>query len=110
MKAMKTILRISAMWGAVLSAAVAQAATITYYHNDLAGSPMYTNRARTNRQFMADLYDVFFRRGADVSGFNYWTGEIDSGARTRQGVINAFFASAEWGARVNELTDAGCVQ
>lgn len=72
------------------------------------GSPEYLARGRSNRQYVADLYDVFFRRAPDVAGFNYWVAELDALARTRQGVIDAFFGSVEWTDRVNAITAAGC--
>jgi hypothetical protein len=71
--------------------------------------PEYVNRARSTRQFVADLYDVFFRRGPDLGGFNFWVGWIDSG-NSRQAAIDAWYAGAEWQDRVSAITAAGCVQ
>jgi hypothetical protein len=70
----------------------------------------YANRGRNNRQFMADLYDVLFRRSPDVGGFNWWTSQIDTNAMTRQDVLNSFFGSAEWQQRIGQIAAAGCVQ
>ena len=79
----------------------------SYLINTFFGGAEYAGRARTNRQFIADLYDVFFRRGPDVGGFNYWSGQLDAGSLTRQGVINAFYGSTEWVNRVNAIAAAG---
>ena len=59
---------------------------------------------------MADLYDVLFRRPPDLSGFNWWTYQLDSQAMSRDQALNAFFGTPEWQARIAELTAAGCVQ
>jgi hypothetical protein len=71
-------------------------------------SPEYAGRGRTTRQFVADLYDVFFRRPPDLGGFDFWVRWIDSGVGTRQGAVNSFLASSEWAGRVATLMAAGC--
>ncbi len=85
-------------------------AASNYLINSFFGSAEYAGRGRTSKQFVADLYDVFFRRSPDVGGFNFWANEIDTGSRTRQDVINGFFSSQEWANRVNAIAGAGCVQ
>ena len=70
----------------------------------------YSNRARSNRQFMADLYEVYFRRAPDTGGFNYWTSQLDTGAMSRIDVMNTFFGTPEWQSRINDIASAGCVQ
>jgi hypothetical protein len=69
----------------------------------------YAQRQRTNAQFVSDLYNAFLRRGADLGGQNYWVGQIGSGAMTRDYVRQQFRLSAEFGARVNAVVQAGCV-
>ena len=33
----------------------------------------YAGRARTNSQFVGDLYNAFLRRGGDIGGAQFWT-------------------------------------
>jgi hypothetical protein len=73
-------------------------------------SAEYAGRNRTNRQYVADLYDVLLRRGADLGGFNFWVGQLDGGYMARAVVRDYFFASGEWATRYNQIAGAGCVQ
>jgi hypothetical protein len=69
----------------------------------------YYNPARTHRQFVADLYDVFYQRAPDLGGFNYWSSQLETGARTRTDVLQNFMG-AEWTQRVDQIYAAGCLQ
>jgi hypothetical protein len=73
-------------------------------------NPEYDGRGRTNTQFVTDMYYSFLRRGGDVGGVNYWINEINTGARFRNDVrYFGFLNSAEFGARVQAVIDAGCL-
>lgn len=71
-------------------------------------SPEYVNRNTTSRQHVADLYDAVLRRSPDVDGLAHWAGSLDSGAMTRAQLLESFFASPEWEARLAGLDEAGC--
>jgi photosystem II stability/assembly factor-like uncharacterized protein len=44
-------------------------------------------------------YWAMLQRRADTSGFNYWVGQLDTGAKTTQGMISGFLGSAEYRSR-----------
>jgi len=72
-------------------------------------NPEYTNRARTNTQFVTDMYYSFLRRGGDVGGVNFWINELNTGARFPNDVrYFGFLNSPEFGARVAAVIAAGC--
>ncbi|HYC37951.1 MAG TPA: DUF4214 domain-containing protein [Usitatibacter sp.] len=74
-------------------------------------NPEYTNRGRSNTQFVTDMYYSFLRRGGDVGGVQYWINELDSGARYPNDVrYFGFLNGPEFGARVQAVIGAGCVQ
>jgi hypothetical protein len=73
-------------------------------------SPEYVGRARTNAQYVGDLYNAFLRRGGDLGGVTYWIGQLDSGAQTRAGVRRQFLASPEFNSRVNAIIAQGCLR
>ncbi len=73
-----------------------------------AGSAEYAGRARTNAQFVGDLYNAFLRRGGDLEGVRYWIGELDSGRQTREQLRLQFKDSPEFGARIQAIVAAGC--
>ena len=87
--------------------------TAMTFVNTLFNSAEYNNRnpnqQQNQRRFVSDIYDVFFQRAPDVSGFNFWSGELEAGRWTRQGVINYFFGSQEWIARRNEIAAEPCI-
>ncbi len=66
----------------------------------------YTNRQRNNRDFIADLYYAFLRRGGDLGGFNYWVNRLNSA--TRDQVRQAFVNSTEFQTRVSQIISQGC--
>ncbi len=74
------------------------------------GSAEYGSRNRTDRQFVSDLYYAFLRRGGDLAGFNYWVGQVQSGAQTRDQLRRAFLSSPEFAARVQAIIAQGCLR
>jgi DNA-binding beta-propeller fold protein YncE len=73
------------------------------------GGTEYQARARTNEQFVADLYNTFLRRGEDLAGAPYWQSQLDTGAMTRDQVRRSFLQSPEFANRVNALVAQGCL-
>ncbi len=70
----------------------------------------YAARLRDNSDFVADMYNAFLRRGGDLAGVRYWIGQLDSGARTRENVRQAFVQTPEFQRRVQAMIDQGCRQ
>jgi hypothetical protein len=70
----------------------------------------YVSRARDDGQFVTDLYNAFVRRGPDLDGVRFWTGQLARGERSREDVRRAFAASAEFQQRVGAMVQAGCVR
>jgi hypothetical protein len=62
-----------------------------------AQSSEFTNRygSLTNQQFVKLIYPNIFERQPDPSGLAYWTGKLDSKAKTRGDVIVGFSESSE---------------
>jgi hypothetical protein len=87
------------------NAVVAEADAIS---SGFLSSPEYANRARSDADFVSDLYDAFLRRGADKGGLDYWVGELQSGRRTRDDVRHQFTLSQEFSARVSNVAGQGC--
>jgi hypothetical protein len=73
-------------------------------------SPEYAGRARTNAEYVADLYYAFLRRGADTTGFDFWLDRLNSGTTTRDALRQDFIESAEFQARVSAMLSEGCLQ
>ena len=73
-----------------------------------ANSPEYAARIRSNAEFVADMYNAFLRRGGDLGGVQFWIGQLDSGAMTRDQVRLAFIGTPEFQARVQAVINAGC--
>ena len=73
-------------------------------------STEYTNKNRTNAQYVGDLYNAFLRRGGDLAGVQFWIGQVASGAQTREQVRVQFKNSAEFQARVSAIIAQGCSQ
>jgi DNA-binding beta-propeller fold protein YncE len=71
-------------------------------------SPEYAARARSNTAFVVDLYNAFLRRGGDLAGMQFWVGQLDGGALTREQVRQAFVATPEFQARVQGVIAEGC--
>ncbi len=70
-------------------------------------SQEYANRARTNADFVADLYSSFFRRYADTASLQYWVTQLNNGA-TRDAIRHAFLTSSEFQSRLNAVLAVGC--
>ncbi len=77
--------------------------------NSYVNSAEYSNRGRTNAQFVGDMYNAFLRRGGDLPGVQYWIGQLDSGARTRENVRQAFISTPEFNQRVVAVINQGCL-
>ncbi len=74
-----------------------------------AGSAEYAGRARSNAQFVGDMYNAFLRRGGDLEGVKYWISQLDTTARSRDELRRAFIASPEFSARVSAVVGQGCL-
>jgi hypothetical protein len=76
-------------------------------------SPEYGTRdssrapALRNPMYVSDLYNLFLRRGGDLSGYNFWVGQVN-GPQTRDQVRLAFLGSTEFQNRVGAVIAAGC--
>ena len=77
--------------------------------NAYVNSPEYGNRGRNNSQFVGDMYNAFLRRGGDLGGVQYWVGQLDTGARTRENVRQAFISTPEFNQRVVAVINQGCL-
>ena len=71
-------------------------------------NPEYANRARSNTQYVTDMYYSFLRRGGDLGGVNFWISRLQSGAMDANTVRLNFLNSPEFGARVQAVIAAGC--
>ena len=58
-------------------------------------SEEYINKNRTNEEFVNDMYAMYFGREADIDGFNYWVGLLESGL-TREDIMAGFANSEEF--------------
>ena len=56
----------------------------------------FRNRGLSEADFVETLYKTFFGRDSEPAGKAYWVGELKSGAKTRNDVINGFIDSTEW--------------
>ena len=88
------------------SAVTAQAESMS---RQFAQSGEYLARNRSNGQYVGDLYNAFLRRGGELAGVQFWIAQLDSGARTRESVRQAFVGSPEFQARVAAIIAEGCV-
>ena len=77
--------------------------------NGFASGSEYVNRGRSNAQYTGDLYNAFLRRGGDLGGVLYWINELNTGARTRNQVRQAFITTPEFAGRVNAIIAQGCL-
>jgi hypothetical protein len=73
-----------------------------------ATSGEYAARARTDSQYVGDLYNAFLRRGGDLTGVQFWVQQLASGAITRELVRQYFVASPEFSGRIAAVVAAGC--
>ncbi len=72
-------------------------------------SAEYQGRERSNAEYVSDLYNAFMRRGGDIGGVNYWIGQLDSHAQSREDLRQAFIDSPEFSGRVQEIINQGCL-
>jgi Bacterial Ig-like domain (group 3)/Domain of unknown function (DUF4214) len=66
----------------------------------------YASLARTDAQFVGDLYVAFLNRIADSGGLTYWTGQLGSGL-PRNVVLNSFVFAPEFSATMQSLFGTG---
>ena len=88
--------------------AAAVIAEVESISSRFAQSGEYLGRARTNAQYIGDLYNAFLRRGGDLGGVLFWIGQL--GTRTREAIRVEFKNSPEFNARVNAIIAQGCLQ
>jgi uncharacterized protein (DUF1800 family) len=67
----------------------------------------YAGRARSNADFVGDMYSSFLRRGGDVSGVQFWTSQLNAGV-SRDSIRGQFLQSPEFQARLASVAAAGC--
>lgn len=60
------------------------------------GSEEFSKKNMGDEDFVETLYKTFFGRASDAEGKSYWTGQLKSGAKTRDDLINEFLKSTEW--------------
>lgn len=58
-------------------------------------SPEYTNKGKTNEDYVTDMYTLFLGRTPDASGFSDWVGQLNAGA-DRQTIFAGFANSTEF--------------
>jgi hypothetical protein len=102
-------LRVAECQGSMAANQAAATATADRMSQAFLGSVEYAARARTDSQFLGDLYNAFLRRGADVGGFNYWLGQLQSNAITREQLRQMFNASQEFSNRVGSVASSTCI-
>ena len=88
--------------------AAAVSAEVNGVSTQFLGSAEYTGRNRTNRDYVADLYYAFLRRGGELTGFNFWANQLNSGLKTREQLRQEFLKSPEFQARVSQIISQGC--
>ena len=71
-------------------------------------SPEYLALARTNGQYVGDLYNAFLRRGGEPDGVQYWLNQLASGV-SRESLRRQFLTTPEFRARVNAVIAEGCL-
>ncbi|HHW77378.1 MAG TPA: DUF4214 domain-containing protein [Xanthomonadaceae bacterium] len=74
-----------------------------------AASTEYFNRNRDNRNYVADLYYAFLRRGGELTGFSFWVSQLNTGVQTRDQVRRSFLQSPEFQGRVQQIINQGCL-
>ena len=71
--------------------------------------PEYTNKKRTDAQYVGDLYNAFLRRGGDLPGVLFWINQLSTKGMTPDDVRRNFIASTEFKGRVNAVIAQGCL-
>lgn len=70
----------------------------------------YAGRARSNGQFVGDLYNAFLRRGGDEAGVAHWIDQLNLGSLTRDQERSVFLGSGEFAGRVAAVIAEGCLR
>ena len=96
--------------GAQCSGAAAVNAEVDTISRQFLASAEYTSRNRSNSDYVADLYYAFLRRGGDLSGFNHWVNQLNTGSQTREQVRMDFLRSPEFQSRVTQIINQGCLR
>jgi hypothetical protein len=91
---------------AAAAAVISQAESIS---SQFALGAEYAARARSDAQYVGDLYNAFLRRGGELSGVQFWIGQVATKAQTREQVRKAFVASLEFSTRVAAVIVQGCL-
>jgi alpha-tubulin suppressor-like RCC1 family protein len=91
------------------AAALAVASQAESISSQFALGSEYTARARSDAQYVGDLYNAFLRRGGELSGVQFWIGQVATKAQTREQVRMAFVASLEFSTRVAAVIVQGCL-
>ena len=81
-------------------------ATTEGISSGLANGAEYAGRNRSIAQFVGDLYSAFLRRGGDLSGVQFWIGQLGAGA-TRDSLRRQFIARPEFQGRVQAILPQG---
>ena len=81
--------------------------TVTRMADSFAASDEFeaTYGTMSNRAFVTRIYTDVLGRPADPSGVDYWTGKLDSQARTRGSVMVGFSESGEYKTQQAQNTD-----
>jgi hypothetical protein len=82
-----------------------QFVTSQQYQNTEAARPANLR----NNYHISDLYNAFLRRGADIGGYTYYVGQLNTGSQTRTQIRNGFISSAEFQGRVAAVIAATCI-
>ncbi|MBK8963447.1 MAG: DUF4214 domain-containing protein [Candidatus Competibacteraceae bacterium] len=96
--------------GAQCSGAAAVNAEVDTISRQFLASAEYASRNRSNSDYVADLYYAFLRRGGDLSGFNHWVNQLNTGSQTREQVRVDFLRSPEFQSRVTQIINQGCLR
>jgi hypothetical protein len=88
-------------------AAAGVAAQANAISQQFLASGEYLSRARSNAQYVGDLYNAFLRRGGDLAGVQFWIQQLGSGM-PREQVRQSFAASAEFQGRIANVVAQGC--
>ena len=83
--------------------------TVESISSQFANSGEYLGKARTNSQYVGDLYNAFLRRGGDLAGVQFWIGALNNSSYTRDGVRKAFITTPEFAGRVSNIIAATCM-
>jgi hypothetical protein len=73
-------------------------------------SPEYSSRARSDAQYVGDLYNAFLRRGGDANGVLFWINSLKTGAQSRESLRQEFMRSPEFQGRMRRIAEEVCLQ